>query len=114
MRGLGLNVEVQADHFPDDAGDVDILALCGVNGWVYVAQDFEVRRNPAELAALQAAGVHAIFLHGRQQRAEYAIANFRAAVRRILKLFEEAEGPIHLAVMAGGRIKIHNEPTTRE
>lgn len=108
MRGLGLTVEIQTSHFPDDADDVDILALCGVKVWVYVAQDFEVRRNPAELAALQAAGVHAIFLHGRQQRAEYAIANLKAALRRILRIFEDAEGPVHLAVMAGGRIKIHN------
>jgi hypothetical protein len=70
---MGFEVVVQHDHFPDDADDTTILAACGEHGWIYVAQDFAVRKNPAERHALVDAGVHAIFLRGRRQPADWVI-----------------------------------------
>jgi len=99
---------LQRDHFPDDTEDTAILAACGERGWIYVAQDFAVRKNPAELKALEDAGVHAIFLRGRQQTAEWVIRNLRAANAKIVNALRTATKPVHLEVFADG-IRILNE-----
>jgi hypothetical protein len=103
-------VIVQRDHFPDNTEDPEILVACGDNGWIYVSEDLAVRRNPAELKALQDAGIHAIFLHGRKRPAEWVIANLNAGRRKIVATISEASAPVHIAVMAGGRVAILNEP----
>jgi hypothetical protein len=80
LRALHLRVEVHDDHFAAEEVDVNWLAVCGARRWVVVTKDFAIRGNPAEIAALDRAGVHAIFLRGRKQPVEYAIANFAAAL----------------------------------
>jgi hypothetical protein len=76
MRALGLDVIAHEEHFPHTEDDIPILKECGRRRWVYVAKDLAVRKNPAELRALQEARIHAIFLHGRRRPALYIIENF--------------------------------------
>lgn len=102
FRQLGFCVEVQREHFSDDASDQEILDACGRHSWIYVAQDFAVRKNPAELDALTRANVHAIFLRGVQRPAEWAIANLRASLPKILDVIAQAKRGVHIEVMAGG------------
>lgn len=94
------------DHFAAEEVDVNWLAVCGARRWVVVTKDFAIRGNPAEIAALDRAGVHAIFLRGRKQPVEYAIANFAAALPWMLALFEGSSRPVHVIVKAGGKIDV--------
>jgi hypothetical protein len=106
LRALNLLVEVHDDHFAPDETDVRWLSACGERGWVVVTKDLSIRSNPAEIAALKAARVHAIFLHGRKRPIEYAIANFSAGLGRILTSLEDASDPHYLVVMGAGRVKV--------
>ncbi len=99
---------MQHDHFPDDTEDTTILAACGAHGWIYVAQDFAVRKNPAELKALEEAGIHALFLRGHQQPAAWVIRNLHSSSAKIIAAIRSATKPIHIEVFAGG-IRILNE-----
>jgi hypothetical protein len=110
LRALNLLVEVQHDHFPEDTDDDVILSECGLQNWVYVSQDRNVRRNPAELQALIDAGIHSIFLHGTNRTAEWTIGIFRKSLSKILKALGEATDPIQIIVMSDG-ITILNAKT---
>ncbi|HEX3466975.1 MAG TPA: hypothetical protein VHT05_02625 [Candidatus Elarobacter sp.] len=106
LRAMGLDVLSHEEIFAPNELDVRILEQCGRRGWVYVSKDLSVRRNPAELHALNDARIHAVFLHGRRRPAEYLIENFRAGLGRIISRLEHATTPVHLVVTAGGRITI--------
>jgi hypothetical protein len=73
-----------------------------------------VRRNPAELKALTEARIHAIFLPGRSRTAEWTIKNLRAANRNLVDLISNATEPLHLAVMAGGKVERLTSPLARK
>jgi tRNA-dihydrouridine synthase len=60
------------------------------------------------LRALNDAGIHAIFLHGRRRPAGYLVENFRAGLTRIISHLEDATTPVHLVVTAGGRVDVVN------
>ena len=101
-------METHDDHFVVDEGDTVWLSACGERGWVVVTKDLSIRRRPAELRALDMAGVHAIFLHGRNRPAEYLLHNFEAALPKIIAALRDATHPLQILVHARGRIEIVN------
>jgi len=108
LRSAGLRVIAHHEKFAADARDADILTACGRSNWVYVSQDTAVRKNPAELRALNDARIHAIFLYGRRHPAEYVINNLIAALPHVLRMLADALDPLHIVVMAGGKIRVMN------
>jgi|SRR5947209_3383889 len=106
MRALGLDVIAHQERFPHAEDDIPILKECGRRRWVYVAKDLAVRKNPAELRALQKARIHAIFLHGRRRPASYIIENFRVALPKIMATLTASSAPVHLIITAGGRVDV--------
>ena len=62
LREVGINVEIHADHFADDAPDELWLAECGSRDWVVLAKDKQIRYNELERIALLKAGVASFIL----------------------------------------------------
>src|SRR4051794_22134213 len=62
LRKVGLKVEVHADHFDHDAPDTEWLRRCGEEGWVVLAKDRAIKKNPLERQALISHGLAAFFL----------------------------------------------------
>lgn len=63
LRAAGWELTTLAEHYgipaDEDVPDIEWLTLAGTRGWAVLMKDDRIRRRPAELAALKAAGVHA-------------------------------------------------------
>jgi hypothetical protein len=55
LRSAGAVVEVHLDHFRGAAPDMEWIPEVGRRGWVLITKDQNIRRNPLERAAYQAA-----------------------------------------------------------
>ena len=62
LRAAGAQVEAHDDHFAQNTTDVEWLAQVGKWGWVVISKDQNIRRNPLELAAYEAAKVRGFFV----------------------------------------------------
>ena len=65
LKAFGENVVHLQEHFPVDTEDVVWLKYVGRKGWVLITRDERIRRNPAELAALNEHRIGAFFLGGK-------------------------------------------------
>jgi hypothetical protein len=55
LRAAGARIEVHLDHFPGDKPDAEWIPEVGGRGWVLITKDQEIRRNPLERGAYEAA-----------------------------------------------------------
>jgi len=61
LRVAGAKVEAHDDDFAQNTTDVEWLAQAGKRGWVVISKDQNIRRNPLELSAYEAAKVRGVF-----------------------------------------------------
>lgn len=57
----------------EDITDIEWLTLAGARGWAALMKDDRIRRRPAELAALKAAGVHAFCIANANLDTEHQV-----------------------------------------
>jgi hypothetical protein len=57
LRAAGARVEVHIDHFEPAAPDTEWIPEVGRRNWVLITKDQNIRRNPLERAAYEAAGL---------------------------------------------------------
>lgn len=69
LRSAGAMVEVHLDHFRGDAPDMQWIPEVGRRGWVLITKDQNIRRNPLERTAYQAARVRGSVLTGKDMKA---------------------------------------------
>ena len=62
LRAAGAQVEAHDDHFAQNTPDVEWLTKVGKWGWVVISKDQNIRRNPLELTAYEAAKVRGYFV----------------------------------------------------
>lgn len=62
LREAGRHVEVHADHFAEDAPDVQWLPIVGERNWLLITKDSAIKRNTLERNALLLAGVRSFVL----------------------------------------------------
>lgn len=53
LRQAGAQVEIHADHFPQDGSDEEWLAACGRRGWIAITLDYRIRYRASERDALK-------------------------------------------------------------
>jgi len=62
LRKIGLTVKVHAEIFEhDDAPDTAWLQRCGEEGWIVLAKDKAIKKNPLERQAIFTHGLAAFF-----------------------------------------------------
>lgn len=104
LRAAGHSVELLGDHLERGVDDVDVLALCGQRGWIFLSKDLNISRNPAERSALLAANIHAVFFSKREANGPEMVAALVPAFKRLLKRFEQSQKPVHVVVRPNGTI----------
>jgi hypothetical protein len=65
LRQAGARVEVHLDHFPQAAPDTDWIPEIGRRDWVLITKDQNIRRNPLERAAYEAARLRGFVVTGK-------------------------------------------------
>ena len=69
LRATGAVVEVHLDQFPGDAPDVDWIPEVGRRRWILITKDQNIRRNPLERAAYEAARLRGFVATGKDMKA---------------------------------------------
>jgi hypothetical protein len=70
LRAAGAKVEVHLDHFPGDMPDIDWIPEVAKRGWVLITKDKNIRRNPLERAAYEAAKLRGFVATGKNMNAK--------------------------------------------
>ncbi|MBI4193574.1 MAG: hypothetical protein HY526_00700 [Betaproteobacteria bacterium] len=65
LRAAGAHVEVHIDHFPQATPDTEWIPEIGRRGWVLITKDQNIRRNPLERAAYEAAKLCGFVVTGK-------------------------------------------------
>jgi hypothetical protein len=65
LRAAGARVEVHLDHFAGDMPDVDWIPEVARRNWVLVTKDQNIRRNPMERNAYEAAKLRGFVVTGK-------------------------------------------------
>lgn len=106
LREASAIVHVMADVYGERVGqglaDTEWLSDAGEKGWVVLMKDDRVRYRPAELQALQDAGVRAFCLTNANLRGEEMAQRFVDQLPKILGIASERQGPYVYGVYADG------------
>ena len=105
LRSAGAQVEVHADHFPDDAPDETWLAAAGEHGWVVITKDKAIRHRGTELDALKTARVAAFVLTKGGTGPENGLV-LSKALPKILRFLTGNRPPFIAAVSPSARLKM--------
>lgn len=65
LRAAGAKIEVHLDHFAGDKPDAEWISDVGERGWVLITKDQNIRRNPLERRAYEAARLRGFIVTGK-------------------------------------------------
>lgn len=101
------NIPFVAHHhrFEPDAPDADWLLEVGKERWIIVTRDKAIRRRPAEIAAVRAAGVHVFALTSGNLSAAESASIIVSAWPHIKRAIANIQPPQLWAVDRSGRVK---------
>ncbi len=106
LRQAGLQIEVHADHFKDNAPDYLWLQECGRKNWVVLAKDRNIKRNPLERQALFNAGLAAFFLTKADMTGEDTAVAIIKGLTRIANLLEGERRPFIARILPDGKVEL--------
>jgi hypothetical protein len=102
LRAAGARVEVHLDYFRGDMPDTEWIPEVSRRGWVLITKDQNIRRNPLERAAYQAAKLRGFVATGKDMNAkelgELLIRCLPGMVRRAAG----RPGPLLFTISRGG------------
>jgi len=106
LRKIGLNVEVHADHFEHDAPDTLWLEKCGEKGWIVLAKDKAIRKNPLERQAILTHGLAAFFLLKTNATGEENAKAIIEAIQKIVGILENQRRPFIARIHPDGKVEL--------
>ncbi len=102
LRGAGARVEVHLDHFLADKPDTEWIHDIGKRDWVLISKDQNIRRNPLERAAYEAAKLRGFIVTGKdmggKELADLLVRSLLGIVRRAFG----RTGPLLFTISRGG------------
>ena len=102
LRTVGATVEVHLDHFRGDALDTEWIPEVGRRDWVLITKDQNIRRNPLERAAYEAAKIRGFVATGKdlggEELGDLLVRCLEGMVRRVHK----RTGPLMFAISRNG------------
>lgn len=114
LRGLGLLVEVHADHFPEadtkpEESDADWIREVTGLGWVIFTRDGKIRNNPLERRTFIECGARVFNVrNGSAPAAEVANSVQRAKIR-IERILASNSGPFIVGISLNGDVTFIDE-----
>jgi hypothetical protein len=106
LRKFGLNIEAHADHFEHDAPDVLWLQRCGEAGWIVLAKDKAIKKNPLERRAIINHGLAAFFLVKTSATGEENAEAVIKAIQKIAGVLENQRRPFIARIQPDGRVEL--------
>ena len=106
LRKIGLNVEVHADHFAHDAPDTEWLKKCGEAGWIVLAKDRAIKKNPLEREAIFTYGLAAFFLIKAGATGEENAQAIVKAAYKIIGILENQRRPFIARITSEGKVEL--------
>lgn len=106
LRSIGLRVEAHADYFAHDAPDTEWLRKCGEEGWVVLAKDKAIKKNPLERQALISHGIAAFFIIKTNATGEENASALIEAMPKIIGILENQRRPFIARIYASGDVEL--------
>lgn len=97
----GIAIERHADHFEQDAPDVDWIPAVAERGWYALTQDKRILKNRAEREAVIASGLGFFYLTGANSEMLAIAHNFVASRAGVLRFIERTRRPFIASVQRG-------------
>ena len=102
LRAAGAHVEVHIDHFEQNAPDTQWIPEVGRRRWVLITKDQNIRRNPLERHAYEAAQLRGFVVTGKDmsgpELAELLVRCLPGMARRVLG----RRGPMLFSISRSG------------
>ncbi|HYG10701.1 MAG TPA: hypothetical protein VD835_12180 [Pyrinomonadaceae bacterium] len=106
LRKVGLTVEVHADHFEHDAPDTAWLQKCGEEGWIVLAKDKAIKKNPLERQAIFTHGLAAFFLIKTSATGEENAQAVIKGIQKIIGVLENQRRPFIARITSDGKVEL--------
>lgn len=105
LREAGLTVIAHDEAFASGTPDAEWLSRAGIEGWIVLTKDKQIRYRDIESRALRRAGVGAFVLNGKNMTGTDMARAFVAAIPRMLRHARRWERPFVATVSAGGAVR---------
>lgn len=102
LRKAGATVEVHIDHFAQAAPDLEWIPEVGNRGWVLITRDANIRRNPLERAAYEAAGLRGFVVTGKDLGGSELATLLVRSLRGMVNRAAGRPGPLLFTISQGG------------
>ena len=102
LRAAGAKVEVHLDHFPGDKPDTEWIPEVARRGWVLITKDKNIRRNPLERAAYQAAKLRGFVATGKDMNAKELGELLVRCLSGMVRRAAGRPGPLLFTISRGG------------
>lgn len=102
LRNAGATVEVHIDHFAQAAPDLEWIPEVGKRRWVLITRDANIRRNPVERAAYEAAGLRGFVVTGKELGGTELAALLVRSLRAMVSRAAGRPGPLLFTISQGG------------
>lgn len=109
LNEAGIKVEPHADHFADNATDVEWLTSIGVRGWLALTHNKRIRYIPNERDAVMHAGVGLFILIGKVPSKELA-QNFINTISRVRNFIEHNPPPFITKIHRPSKVEREKRP----
>lgn len=118
LRGLGLHVEVHADHFPEantkpEESDADWIRDVTGRGWVIFTRNGNIRNNPLERRTFIECGARVFNIRNGGASATEVAKCIQRAKARIERLLAGNTGPFIVGISLNGDITFIDEGKQR-
>lgn len=102
LRAAGAKVEVHLDHFRGDMPDPEWIPEIGRRDWILITKDQNIRRNPLERGAYEAAKLRGFIVTGKdmdgKELADLLVRCLPGMGRRVA----DRQGPLLFMISRGG------------
>lgn len=102
LRTVGARVEVHIDHFAQAATDTEWIPEVGARNWVLITKDQNIRRNPLERAAYEAAKLRGFVVTADELSGPGLAQLLVRCLPGIARRAAGRPGPLLFTISAGG------------
>ena len=105
MRADHWSVELHDDHLAIDSPDEDWIALAGVNDWIVITEDKNIRYRSGELLAIRNKNARVIVLRAKNTTGDEKAELLVKYAQRIQQFYDKNDPPFVAGIDRTGRIK---------
>lgn len=102
LREAGARVEVHIDHFAQNAPDLEWIPRVGLEEWVLITKDKNIRRNPLERKAYENSKVRGFIVTGKDMGGQELADLLTRCLSGMTRRATGRPGPLLFTISRGG------------